>query len=86
MSIGLGLADYTRIYSNDGSEFVAETRVVPKGFPTNLNYPAKIVETIISYLYFKFHNARKNLNKLPAFDIDPVIALELLKAATDLSI
>jgi hypothetical protein len=51
-----------------------------------LNYPSKIVETIISYLYFKYHNSKKHPNKLPQFDIDPAIALELLKAATDLGI
>lgn len=86
MSLQLALSDYTRIYSNDGCDFLAESRVVPKNFPTMLNYSAKIVETIISYLYFKFHNMKKHPNKLPPFDIDPVIALELLKAATDLGI
>ena len=84
--MSLSVADYTRINSKDGHEFITETRVVPKGFPTNLNYSAKIVETIISYLYFKHHNSKRSLNKLPPFDIDPVIALELLKAATDLGI
>jgi hypothetical protein len=82
--MSLTLADYTRISSSDGFDFFTESRVVPKGFPSHLNYPAKITETIISYLYFKFHNARKS--KLPAFDIDPNIALELLKAATYLGI
>lgn len=86
MSLSLTLSDYTRIYSNDGCDFLAESRVVPKTFPTMLNYPAKIVETIISYLYFKYHNSKKNPNKLPQFDIDPAIALELLKAATELGI
>ena len=86
MSGVLGINEYTKIYSNDGYEFFAENRVIPKGFPVQLNYPAKIVETIISYLYFKYHNAKKNLNKLPTFDIDPVVGLELLKAATDLGI
>jgi len=84
--MSLTVADYTRIYSKDGHEFTAETRVVPKSFPTSLNYSAKIVETIISYLYFKYHNSKRSLNKLPQFDIDPTIALELLKAATDLGI
>ena len=65
---------------------MTENRVVPKGFPSQLKYPAKIVETIVSYLYFKYHNNKKNLQKLPAFDIDPAVALELLKAATDLGI
>ena len=84
--MSLTVADYTRIYSKDGHEFVAESRVVPKGFPTTLHYSAKIVETIISYLYFKHQNSKRSLSKLPPFDIDPVIALELLKAATDLGI
>ena len=35
--------DYTKISSADGHEFVAENRVVPKGFPSTLKYPAKIV-------------------------------------------
>lgn len=86
MSLQLSLSDYTRIYSSDGSDFMAESRVIPKNFPSVLNYPSKIVETIISYLYFKFHNSKKHPNKLPAFNIDPTIALELLKAATDLGI
>lgn len=59
--------DYSRICSNDGSEFVLESKVLPKSFPNNLNYSARIVETIIQYLYFKYANAKKNINKLPAF-------------------
>jgi hypothetical protein len=67
MSGVLSVSDYTRIYSNDGNEFVLESRVVPKNLPTNLNYPAKIVECIIQYLYYKFINAKNNINKLPGF-------------------
>jgi len=82
----LTINDYTRIYSNDGNEFVLEKAVLPKSFPINLNYSGKIVETIIQYLYYKTVNFKKNLNKLPEFAIEPEIALELLKAATDLGI
>ena len=78
--------DYSRIYSNDGSEFVLESKVIPKAFPTNLPYPAKIVETIIQYLHYKHFNLKKNLNKLTPFDIEPTIALDLLKASTELGI
>jgi hypothetical protein len=43
MSGSLSVNDYTRIYSNDGSEFVIEVKIVPKGFPTKLNYSSPIV-------------------------------------------
>jgi hypothetical protein len=65
---------------------VIENRIIPKGLPSNLNYSAKIVETIIQYLHFKYYNSKKNLNKLPNFEIEASIALDLLKAATDLGI
>ena len=61
-----------------------ESRIIPKGLPNNLNYSAKIVETIIKYLHFKHYNSKKNVNKLPNFEIEPTIALDLLNAATDL--
>jgi len=67
--MSLTAIDYTKIISSDGNEFITENRVIPKGFPTTLKYSSKIVETIISYLYFKHHNNKKNLNKLPPFDI-----------------
>jgi hypothetical protein len=78
--------DYSRIYSNDGNDFVLESKIIPKGFPSSLPYSAKIVETIIQYLHYRHFNLKKNLNKLTPFDIDPAIALDLLKAATDLGI
>jgi hypothetical protein len=65
---------------------VIESRVIPKNFPTNLGYSSKIVETIIQYLHYKHINQKKNLNKLPPLAIEPEIALDLLKAATDLGI
>jgi hypothetical protein len=84
--MSLTVHDYTRLYSNDGNEFVIESRVIPKNFPSNLGYSAKIVETIIQYLHYKNINLKKNLNKLPSFNIEPELALDLLKAATDLGI
>jgi hypothetical protein len=86
MATLLGWNDYSRIYSNDGNEFVLESKIIPKGFPTNLGYSAKIVETIIQYLHYKHFNLKKNLNKVAPFEIEPSIALDLLKAAADLGI
>jgi hypothetical protein len=65
---------------------VIESKVIPKNFPTSLAYSAKIVETIIQYLHYKHINQKKNLNKLTPLPIEPEIALDLLKAATDLGI
>lgn len=86
MSVLGSSSDYSRIYSNDGSEFVLESKFIPNGFPHDLPYSAKIVETIIQYLHYKHFNLKKNINKLTPFDIEPAIALDLLKAATDLGI
>ena len=86
MSGTLTVADYVRIQSSEGSEFVVQGKIVPKGFPTTLAYPPAIVETIIQYLYYKNLNGKKNIHKIPPFDINPSIALQLLKAATDLGI
>ena len=63
-----------------------ESKVIPKGFPTDLDHSAKIVETLIKYLYFRHLNYRRSLNKLPEFVIEPEIALELLNASIDLGI
>ena len=86
MTSTISASDFMRIYSNDGNEFVIENRIIPKGLPCNLNYSAKIVETIIQYLHFKHYNSKKSIQKLPSFEIEPSIALDLLKAATDLGI
>ena len=78
--------DYSRIVSLQGSVFVIESKMLPKGFPLEVKYPQKIVETIVQYLHYKSINQGKPNNKLPKFDIEPHLALQLLKAATELGI
>lgn len=58
-----------------------DNKILPKGFPSELQYSEKIVETIVQYLHYKSINQGKNLNKLPKFDIEPALALELLRAS-----
>jgi hypothetical protein len=60
---------------------VVENKILPKGFPLELQYSEKIVETIVQYLHFKSINFGKNPSKLPKFDIEPPLALELLRAS-----
>jgi hypothetical protein len=67
--------DYIKIVSSDGFEFILETKLLPKSFPSTLNYPAKIIETIIQYLHYRCLNGKRNLNRLPNFVIEPDIAL-----------
>lgn len=73
--------DYRKLVSNDGFEFIVESKVLPKGFPQDLKYSAKIVENIVQYLYYRSLNCHKLPSKLPSFTIEPIIALELLHAA-----
>jgi hypothetical protein len=48
---------------------------LPKGFPLELQYEEKIVETIVQYLHYKSINQGKSVNKLPKFEIEPNLAL-----------
>ena len=84
--MSLTVADYARVQSAEGHEFVLEARLLPKKFPSSLPYSSRIVETIIMYLHYRNAQQRTPLSKLPEFEIPPELALDLLKAATDLGI
>lgn len=79
-------SDYFKVVSQDGYEFFMEKSVVPKQIPESLPYNMKIVEKIVQYLHYKHQNTTRDLNNLPPFDLDPNIALDVLKAAIDLKI
>lgn len=79
-------ADYKTLTSIDGFSFVVESKLIPGNFGQNLPYESKIVETLIQYLHFRYLNMGKQPKSLPKFDIEPELALEVLKAAIDLNI
>lgn len=79
-------SDYLRVTSQDGYEFYMEKTIAPKGLPEQLPYPMRIAEKIIQYLHYRHQNIGRDLNQLPAFELDPAIALEVLRASIELKI
>lgn len=79
-------SDFMRVCSNDGYEFFLERAVVPKNFPEQLPYPMRVVEKVLQYLHYRHQNVGRDLSTLPQFDLDPSIALDVLRASIDLKI
>lgn len=73
--MSLSASDFTTLTSKDGQQFIIETKVIPSKMGTALNYPAKIVQKIIEYLYFKYMYQSAIHKKIPNFDIQPQQAL-----------
>lgn len=79
-------ADFVTITSSDGYSFIVDKKLVPNNLTTNLPYEFAIVEAIIEYLHYKHLHQHLKPKSLPKFQIEPILALEVLKAAIELSI
>ena len=79
--MSLQASDFTTIASADGESFVIETKLLPSKISPKLPYSSKVVEKVMEYICYKHMYQFVGPKNLPKFEIEPELALEVLKAS-----